>query len=106
MGTAKPEPRTRALPDPVPVLVPLSCVPDDHTVTKRTGSYEYTVRRRIMIHGIAPQEIKASEGVVFLVGKSSGSITATDANTVVVWQIPQRDLQLQLDQIEQLEERF
>jgi len=81
--------------DEVKVIVPLSVVPDDSTVTKRTGTKEYTKRSKLTVYGPGKEikSIEAGEGVVFLID-DSGNINAMSETTEVGWLACEYDLQV------------
>jgi len=61
----------------VRILVPAKHLPDDCTVTKRTGEKKYTLQSVIMIHGsgyVATQSITARRGTRFLIANDGGDI--------------------------------
>lgn len=74
----------------VKMIVPLRDVPNDSTVTKRTGTCLHTVVDKIRFYGSGKErkvnEVKAEEGVRFLVAKdNAGAISVLPGHVEVVW---------------------
>ena len=71
-------------------------IPEGRTVTKVTGSAEYTIRTAITIYGPGGRKkvIKADEGTRFLVSnKGWGNISAIDENKELAVELNEYDLQ-------------
>ena len=72
----------------IKVILPASEIPLGSTVTKRTGSSEYTIADSITIHkeGGGKQVIKAEDGNRFLMPDGdSRSISSVSGSTELCW---------------------
>lgn len=71
----------------IKVLMAVGRIPDGQTVTKKTGTKEYIVQRKLVVGQAQPMDIRASNGVVFLFPKFPGStyIDAVSEDLEVAW---------------------
>lgn len=70
------------------LIIPASEIPIGSTVTKRTGSKEYTIMDRIIIHESCPRPriITAEDGCRFLIDPiSPGNVSTVTAETELAW---------------------
>jgi len=73
----------------IKVIVPAWQIPDEATVSKRTGTKKYLLRRKITIYNHStekesPQNIEAKENTVFLVS-TNGNIEAYGGKVELIW---------------------
>jgi len=70
------------------VLLDLASIPEGATVVKKGGTYEHTVKDKIVIYAEDPeltQTIKPAAGHRFIVGDESHSINMVEASKYFVW---------------------
>ena len=73
--------------DTIKIILPASQIPEDATVTKRTGKQEYRLTRVIKVYSNNTEErheIAAKDGAVFLGGRA-GQFNAYPGSTELVW---------------------
>jgi len=71
----------------IKLIVEAQYIPDRATVTKRNGSAEYTVVRKIRVFDANGErkEIEAKDGAVFLAGNGTGDFNAYSGDKELVW---------------------
>lgn len=76
------------------LLIEAREIPDNATVSKRTGDKKYTLSRTLKIYneGAEPTVINADANTVFIQAGISVSINAINAETLLHWHVREEDL--------------
>lgn len=75
-------------------LLPASHIPDGATVSKRTGSYRYTLTKSITLYSDAGKQVLLNNGNFLF--NERGDINSIPGDTLLLWHMPRFEVERML----------